>query len=31
MEVLEVDDISLVLEVIEDFFSIFDNKLEKVV
>ncbi|XP_046514165.1 pleckstrin homology domain-containing family M member 3 isoform X3 [Equus quagga] len=31
MEALEVDDISPALEVTEDFFSTFDNKLEKVV
>ncbi|XP_074047606.1 pleckstrin homology domain-containing family M member 3 isoform X2 [Macrotis lagotis] len=31
MEALEVDDISPALEVTEDFFSCFDNKLEKVV
>lgn len=31
MEALEVDDISPALEVTEDFFSTFDNKLEKAV
>ncbi|XP_006861996.1 PREDICTED: pleckstrin homology domain-containing family M member 3 [Chrysochloris asiatica] len=31
MEALEVDDISPALEVTEDFFSSFDNKLEKAV
>ncbi|XP_015723704.1 pleckstrin homology domain-containing family M member 3 isoform X1 [Coturnix japonica] len=31
MEALEVDDISPALEVTEDFFNSFDNKLEKIV